>query len=57
MLFELFTHAMILEILRFLDDDDYEDYKALLAREPVSFWRENVIVVVGYVNGLCHQGA
>ena len=57
MLFELFTHAMILEILRFLDDDDYEDYKALLAREPVSFWRENVIVVVDNVNGLCHQGA
>ena len=25
MLFELFTHAMILEILRFLDDDDYEN--------------------------------
>ena len=24
-LFELFTHAMILEILRFLDDDDYEN--------------------------------
>ena len=32
MLFELFTQAMILEILRFLDDDDYEDYKVLLAR-------------------------
>ena len=57
MLFELFTHAMILEILRFLDDHDYEDYKALLTREPVSFWRENVIVVVSNVNGLCHQGA
>ena len=32
MLFELFTHAMMLEILRFLDDDVYEDYKVLLAR-------------------------
>ena len=51
---ELFTHAMILEILRFLNDDDYEDYSVLLAREPVSFWRENVIVVVDNVNGLCH---
>ena len=43
-----FLEKDTIERFRFWDEDDYdyETFWVVLAREPASFWRENVIVVV-----------
>ena len=43
-----FLEKDTIERFRFWDEDDYdyEIFWVVLAREPASFWRENVIVVV-----------
>ena len=44
----LLDHALSLESFRFLDEYDYEYeiFYEVHAREPASFWQENVVAVV-----------